>query len=258
MGIYHRRPVTTLYPTRMNIAYVTNVPYPFVKGGAEKRVYEVATRLADRGHTVTVYSRKFWDGADETLVDGVTHRAVADACDLYVNDRRSIAEPIEFSAKLVPTLRRHRSSHDLVSCSFTSYFPVAGAKLALVGSDIPLATIWQEVWDEYWPEYLGTLGHIGRLVEHAVGRIPQHPIAVSEFTADRLTAVGPSRESVTIITNGVDVADIAATAPAEDGFDILFAGRLAPNKQVKLLLQAFDRLDIDSDITLGLSVMAPV
>lgn len=236
----------------MNIGYITNVPYPFVKGGAEKRVYEVATRLADRGHEVTVYSRHCWDGDTEEEFAGVTHRAVADARDLYVNDRRSIYEPIEFSAQLVPVLRRHRSDHDLISCSTPTYFPVLGARLGLLGSEIPLATIWHEVWDEYWSDYLGQLGIFGRIVEHGAGRVPQHPVAVSEFTADRLAELGPARESIAVINNGIDVHHIATASPADDGFDILFVGRLTPNKQVELLLDAFEQVESGRDVTLGI------
>ena len=46
----------------MNIAFVSNVVYPDVTGGAEKRIYEIARRLAAEGHTVTQYSRHYWDG----------------------------------------------------------------------------------------------------------------------------------------------------------------------------------------------------
>lgn len=34
---------------RMKIAFVYDVIYPYVKGGVEKRVWELATRLAKRG-----------------------------------------------------------------------------------------------------------------------------------------------------------------------------------------------------------------
>jgi len=34
----------------MKIAYVYDAVYPWIKGGAEKRIYEISTRLAERGH----------------------------------------------------------------------------------------------------------------------------------------------------------------------------------------------------------------
>jgi len=83
----------------MRIAFVSNVVYPFVTGGAEKRIHEIGTRLADRGHDVTVYGRHFWDGPDEITHSGMTLQAVAPAADLYNDDRRSIAEAIDFAAR---------------------------------------------------------------------------------------------------------------------------------------------------------------
>ena len=40
----------------MKIAYVYDAVYPWIKGGAEKRIYEISKRLAERGHEV--YLRK--------------------------------------------------------------------------------------------------------------------------------------------------------------------------------------------------------
>jgi glycosyltransferase involved in cell wall biosynthesis len=46
----------------MKIAFVTDVAYPYIKGGAEKRIYELSRRLAASGHDVHVYSIQWWDG----------------------------------------------------------------------------------------------------------------------------------------------------------------------------------------------------
>lgn len=236
----------------MNIGYVTNVPYPFVKGGAQKRVYEVATRLANRGHDVTIYSRHSWNGGSEEVFDGVIHRAVADARDLYVNDRRSIYEPIDFSVRVLPELRKHISDHDVVTCAHQGYFPILGSKLGTVGSGTPLVTIWQEVWDDYWKEYLGHLGIFGRFTENITARIPQYPVAVSEFTANRLVRVGVDRDSIEVIPNGIDLEEIVDKSPSEEAFDIVFVGRFTPNKEIEMLLRAFDEVAKQLDVKLCL------
>ena len=36
----------------MKIAYVYDAVYPWIKGGAEKRIYEISKRLVERGHEV--------------------------------------------------------------------------------------------------------------------------------------------------------------------------------------------------------------
>ena len=39
----------------MKIAYIYDAVYPWVKGGAEKRIYEIGKRLSDKGHEVHWY-----------------------------------------------------------------------------------------------------------------------------------------------------------------------------------------------------------
>jgi glycosyltransferase involved in cell wall biosynthesis len=237
----------------MRVAFVSNVVYPFVTGGAEKRIYEIGTRLADRGHDVTVYGRHFWDGPAETAYDGMTLRAVSPDRDLYVDGdgRRSITEALEFSKDLLVPLRRRVDDHDVVVASVFPYFPVLTAELALLGRDAPLVTTWHEVWGDYWDDYLGHLAPFGKLVEHVTARVPQKPIAVSGVTADRLASLGPADADVQTIPNGIDFDRIRTVDPAADGFDVLFAGRLIEDKRVDVLLEAFDRV-APEDATLGI------
>lgn len=253
----------------MNVAFVTNVVYPFVKGGAEKRVYELGRRLAEMGHEVTVYARQFWDGPAEVEVEGMTYRGVAPARELYTgsdpyagNDgRRSISEAMAFAAKAFPPVAQavRRGDHDLVVASVFPYFPVLAAKAATLLGDVPLVTTWHEVWGDYWNEYLGRLAPFGKAVERLVAAVPQHPVAVSHRTADQLAAIRPSRdgtrsarEEIRVVPNGVNVEEIRAVPPAEDGFDVLFAGRLIADKNVDELLAAFDEVAGRHDATLGI------
>ncbi len=236
----------------MNICYVSNVVYPFVTGGAEKRIHEIGTRLADDGHDITIYGRHFWDGPKEITHEGMTLRAVSPECDLYTNDegRRSITEALEFAKDVVVPLRRNIDDHDIVVASVFPYFPVLAAKLAALRTDTPIISTWHEVWREYWEEYLGTLAPFGKLVERVTARVPQHPIAVSGITADRLATIGQNPSHIRRIANGINYEQIRETTPADDGFDVLFAGRLIEDKRVDLLLNAFDA--VADDYTLGI------
>ena len=92
----------------MKIAFVYDTVYPWVTGGAERRVYEVAKRLADMGEDVHIYSLGFWMNTAEykdmkTIeYDGITHHSVGDAMDLYTKDnKRSIKEAIHFAKSLL-------------------------------------------------------------------------------------------------------------------------------------------------------------
>ena len=55
----------------MKIAYVHDAIYPYIKGGAEKRMYELSRRLAKRGHEVHVFGMRWWGDEPETELEGV-------------------------------------------------------------------------------------------------------------------------------------------------------------------------------------------
>ena len=44
----------------MKIAFIYDTAFPWVTGGAERRIYEIGTRLAKSGHDVHVYSLGYW------------------------------------------------------------------------------------------------------------------------------------------------------------------------------------------------------
>ncbi len=236
----------------MNVAFVSDVVYPFVKGGAEKRIHEIGSRLARRGHTVTIYGRHWWDGPTTIHRDGMRLRAVSPARELYVGERRSIAEAIEFATDLLLPLRHHIHEHDVVIASVFPYFPVLTSKLSTLFRHTPLITTWHEVWDSYWNEYLGRLAPFGSAIERLTANIQQRPVAVSGVTADRLARIGPPRETIEVLHNGINVEKIRSVPPIDDGFDVLFAGRLIKDKNVDLLLRAFDHIASDHDVTLGI------
>jgi glycosyltransferase involved in cell wall biosynthesis len=236
----------------MNVAFVSNVVYPFVKGGAEKRIHEIGTRLVERGHEVTIYSRHWWDGPETIEHEGMTLRGAGEPRELYAGDRRSIREGIEFGADVIGPLRAHIDEHDVVVASLFPYFPVFGAKLAGLGRETPFVVTWLEVWGDYWSEYLGPAAMCGKAVERVTAKVPHHSIAISGATADKLSCLGPRREDIDIVPGGLDVSRIRETSPAQEGFDVLFAGRLIADKNVDMLLAAFDQVAETHDATLGI------
>lgn len=237
----------------MDVAFVTSQVYPFRKGGTEKRVYEVGRRLADRGHSVTVYGCQWWDGPQITELEGMTLHGVVDAGNQFSGDRRSILEALRYSVGLLGPLSDGIGDHDVVVACVSEHFPVWMSALLGQFSDTPVVTTWHEVWTiDYWMDYLGPLGPVGWIVQLITANVPQRPVSVSNTTAEKLAAISRLGDETVVVPNGVDVEQIRSVPPADDGFDVLFVGRLIPEKNVPLLLEAFDRVAEEFDVELGI------
>lgn len=230
----------------MNIAFATPVVYPFVKGGAEKRIHEVGHRLASRGHDITVYSRHWWDGPETHQHAGMTLRAVGPAGELYADgDRRSISSAVGLATRLIKPLAE--SNHDVVSTPVAPYLHVFSTRLSTGLRRTPLVVTWHEVWGDYWYQYIGRIGSIGKVIEWMTAQLPQHAIVPSRTTAKKLHALAP-QQTVETIPNGIDFDTISSTKPVEDGYDVLYVGRLIEDKNVGLLVDALEQSGSDAQL----------
>lgn len=210
--------------------------YPFVKGGAEKRLYEISRRLAKR-HDVHVYGMKWWKGKNVIRRDGVTIHGVCEG-ELYSGGKRSIATALRFSNSVLRELAKER--FDVIDCYQAPYIHCFSAKAVAKGAK--LIFTWHEVWsggpNAYWGQYLGKAGFIGKVVERTVLKLPDTVIAVSDKTRRELIGIGVDRRNIALIPNGVDIDRIKKIAPHRKKTDILFAGRLVKDKNVDVLLRA--------------------
>jgi glycosyltransferase involved in cell wall biosynthesis len=219
------------------IALVYDAVYPFSIGGGERRFHEIAVRLAERGHEVHLYGMTYWDGPDVLERDGVVLHGLCRARPLYTADgRRSITQALVFGLASIKMLL---ARFDVIDCCGFPYFSLFACKLAAVLRRRPLHATWHEVWGrEYWTTYLGRLGPVGYAVERLAARLPDHVIAVSQTTADRLRNDLGYRGKLTVVPNGVDVEAIGTAPPAPDAPEVVYAGRLMDFKNVDLLVRA--------------------
>ena len=221
--------------SRMKIAIVYDVIYPYVKGGVEKRVWELAVRLSHRGHDVHLYGMKFWEGNDILISDGVTLHGVCQAQHLYSKGRRTIREAISFSLALFFRLRE--DTYDIIDCQQFPYFSCIAAKCSIGFKKTPLVITWHEVWGDYWYMYLGIAGCFGKFIEWWVSRLASDMVAVSATTAKNIMTLN-GQTNVRIIKNGVDLKRMNTVLPHEETSDIIFVGRLIKEKNVDLLVRA--------------------
>jgi L-malate glycosyltransferase len=219
----------------MKIAFVYDAVYPYVKGGVEKRIWELALRLTARGHEVHVFGMKYWEGSDHTEREGVHLHGVCHPHHLYTGGRRNISEAIWFSIRLIPHLLRE--DFDIIDCQQFPYFPCFSVKFVTILKRTPLVFTWIEVWGDYWYEYLGASGLIGKSMESWITRFKNPTIAISHFTARRLCATYPVKAEA-VIPVGIDWAALQSISPAAEQTDVIFVGRLIREKNADLLVKA--------------------
>ncbi|MBO8183581.1 MAG: glycosyltransferase family 4 protein [Archaeoglobus sp.] len=223
----------------MKIAFVYDAAYPFVKGGGEKRIYEIARRLAKK-HEVDWITLKWWDGDSKLERDGINYVAVGEWRNLYKNGRRSISEAIYFSFKVLPRLL---GRYDVIDCTAFPYFPCFSSRLSNVLRKNRLFITWHEVWNDYWYEYLGKKGFFGKIVEDFVAKIKAKHIAVSKLTAEMLERKGCKAE---VIPNGVDLK-LIESIEALNEYDLIFVGRLIKEKGADAFIRLCQELRREFD-----------
>lgn len=220
----------------MKIAFVYDAVYPWVKGGAEKRIYEIGTRLAVRGDEVHIFGIKWWDGDDVIEYDGMVLHGVCAARKLYANGRRSIFEALVFSLKLVKHMCREK--FDVIDVSVFPYFSCFSMKFVSIFRRTPVVFTWHEVWDDHWYEYMGRLGLFGKLIERMVFVLSSNIVVVSEMTKKDLQSFGLDGKNIRLLPNALDQKKISTVAPSDEACDVLFVGRLIREKNVDVLLEA--------------------
>src|SRR3990170_1183841 len=117
----------------MKIGIVYDALFPYVKGGGERRYYELARRLAPR-HDVHCVSWQYWPGLHRQELDGITLHGAGRPPALYdANGRRRIGEAILFALKVTPILMREK--FDIIDCASVPFLPLVSS--ALVSSIRP-------------------------------------------------------------------------------------------------------------------------
>lgn len=221
----------------MKIAFVYDAIYPYVIGGAEKRILEIAKRLS-KNHEVHLLGMKFWEGPEVIKKSSIYLHGVCPANQLLYNKfgQRNIFQPLYFSYHLSKKLPKE--DFDIVDCQNFPYFPCFVAKFYSVLKKKPLVMTWLEVWGDYWYDYLGIKGLVGKMLECLSTKLTKNNISISEHTAKKL------RKDSKVIPIGVDFKRISAVKPSKERFDVLFVGRLVKEKRVDMLIEAVENRGI--------------
>lgn len=219
----------------MRIAFVYDALYPETKGGVERRVWELARRLTEKGHEVELLVPKLWEGPPVAIREGVVLRSVSPGMRLYRRSgRRAVWPSLRHAWGVYRLLQKEH--YGIVDCQIPAHPACLACRVALRSTTGGHQVVtWHEAWGRYWSEEYGISGHVGAWIERRVARLPVEHLAVSNDTARAMRDIGISPK--VIIEAGVDWEAIAEVAPRSIA-DVVFVGRLIPSKNLELLLDA--------------------
>jgi glycosyltransferase involved in cell wall biosynthesis len=223
--------------TRKKIAIVSDAVYPFNKGGKEKRIYDITTRLAEQGYDVTIYCMRWWEGEKAIVRDGVTLHAISPYYPLYAGKRRSIHEATFFALHCFKMLGE---KFDVVEIDHMPHLVLFSMKIVCMLKRKRMVVVWHEVWGkDYWKQYLGPwLGMIAFAVEKMSVKLPDTIVSISPHTTKSLRNILGAKKEIVTIANGVDSEAIQNISPAKQKSDVIFVGRLLSHKNVDFLVRA--------------------
>ncbi|MDW8034381.1 MAG: glycosyltransferase family 4 protein [Nitrososphaerota archaeon] len=214
---------------KMKIAFVYDAAYPWVKGGVERRIFELGRRLSLK-HEVHLFSLKWWE--DDEKIDGIFLHGVGEKIPLYSKGKRSLNEALYFGFKL---LLGFKGDFDIIDSQVFPYLSCFSSEIHSILKKSLLLLTWHEVWDRYWFEYLGVMGLTGWVIERLVSKLPGKHIAVSQVTRRNLKKMGVNAY---LVPNGIDFERIQQVKASSESSDIIFAGRLIKEKNVDVLIES--------------------
>jgi glycosyltransferase involved in cell wall biosynthesis len=207
-------------------------------GGIEVQVHDLAARLQQRGHEVSVFTA--------TPGPQGQRAGVVDRVDGVPVHRLALRLPFELPVNPLapPELRRRllHGGYDVahVHMGVVSPFAVDAARVT-TGMGLPTTMTWHCMLGALEPA-LRVAGYVGRWAERGVAMN-----AVSRVAAAPLQRIiGPAGQ-VRVLPNGIDVARWAAPAGsparrADDGIRMVSAMRLAGRKRPLQLLRVVSRV----------------
>lgn len=225
----------------MRIAVVNDTVYPFAKGGAQKRVYEISRRLVQRGHDVHWYGMDY--GAAE--IDGIRLHAVSPLYKMYTSTgRRKIWQVLNYTIRL-----RIKERVDIIDCMNFPYLHCFRAKESAMRQRVPLIITWFEFWGDYWYKYMGRIGWTGKIIEQIVTHLPNKIIADSDKVKQQLVGAKVGTKKIRVVPDGVDVKLISSVCPSKDKYDVVYVGRILAHKNVDVLIRTVAKME---DVTMAI------
>jgi glycosyltransferase involved in cell wall biosynthesis len=178
----------------------------------------------------------WWDGPRVRKDESITFHAISRLFPMYYGSRRSLKQAFFFALACIRLLT---ARFDVLEADHMPYLQILILRLVTTVRHKRFVVTWHEVWGKlYWRQYLGWAGLLAWFVERLAMRLPDHIIAASPHTAERLCTVLGTRASVTVAPNGIDLDTVSSSYPDQSATDLVVVSRLISHKRIDMLLDA--------------------
>lgn len=226
----------------MKIAIIGQKGIPSRAGGVEIHVEEIATRLVNKNHDITVYCRENYCDNKYDIYRKIKIKYIKS-----INSKHLDAITYSFLA----TIDALKNNYDIIQYhalgpSLLTFFPrIFGKKVVCTCHGLD----WQR---EKWGKVAKIMLKMG---EYSAIKFSNRMIVVSEGLVDYYKE--KYNREVLYIPNGVDNKkrvtpnEIKSMFNLEENGYILFLARLVPEKGVHYLIDAFNKLDTDKKLVIA-------
>ena len=228
----------TFMVNKMKICIVTEFFIPHYFGGGERRFYQLAKKLVERGVQVDLICMKIKDVPDYENIDGINVHHIGPT--IENPPARSIFDFIRYLGSVISWLLKN--SYDIIDAQ--SYSPLLSSTIASKIKKTPiLGTIYDtsSSGSDQWMNH----SFLANTLEKFLVNLPfDKIITISKSTEKSLTDdFGVSKDKIELIYIGVDTQKYDAIDTIEKVCDkIIFVGRLIPHKHVDHLVESFEEI----------------
>lgn len=210
--------------------------YPYLFGGAERRYFEIAKRLAKK-HEVTVYSLRLRGCKDYEIYKDIEIIRVGIKHGL---NKRSLLPLLSYCP-----LKALQGKYDIIDAnqgfsSFMGFFAPLTKR--------PVVATFHDIYWNQWGDYFSKpYSWFGKAMEFFWSKLHYDKIiANSPPTEKKLRRLNFKSEIVTIVS-GIDL-DFIKSMKAKKENQIIYVGRLIKYKNVDILLKEFSRVKTDTKL----------
>lgn len=215
----------------MKIALCTEILYPLY--GVERRVYEMAKRLPQHGFDVTVYTSTPANIFPDIKIQQVSHTTITNP------PKRNYAFCIDYWLNLFRKLMK--TEYDIMDANgHLTLFPCGAA--GILKNKPVVATIHDLYFTQWKNMYKSMISSFGMPFEVMSCKMPFAKTLTLNSTLMRKLNQIIGIKNIEVMQSGIDVKYIDSVGHYQRKKNIIYAGRLAPQKNVGMLVDAYAML----------------